>query len=428
MEQEERERLEKELRLLNESLEADIISRAEYEQQKKRIESQLEEDGVLVVREDYEDGQKPVPKKAEKKKSPKKSKKKEPSGEKEIAPEEKEESYEKPEKEDMTKSVGDESIIKTEDIFKSSSKKAPEEIEEPSVEEEHKQEEEAAEEAVEEAPEKPKKNVKKSRKVWLKSIIALILAVIVIAFFYQLMLMEDGKSSPSAYIECISDGNCTKAGYIGACTNAGTPEAQCEFTEMAPVNLTVINDPSCDVCGSSRMESVLLQLFPGIMVNYLSFGTDSAKQKIEALGIGALPAYILGNEVEQAHGFSEFSRALALKGDVYLVSPSASGSPYFFSRKAEKGKLDLYLAEEHPVEKNLEEVRKLMGNKMSYQRHLVRDDEKEALKDEMAITTYPTFVVNNRFKFSGLQSAESIKEKFCAFNPLDECATVLSVS
>ena len=47
-------------------------------------------------------------------------------------------------------------------------------------------------------------------------------------------------------------------------------------------------------------------------------------------------------------------------------------------------------------------------------------------EQELGITTYPTFLVNNQIKFSGVQAADTIKEKFCELNVLGECSIGLS--
>ena len=54
------------------------------------------------------------------------------------------------------------------------------------------------------------------------------------------------------------------------------------------------------------------------------------------------------------------------------------------------------------------------------------DDEQNLLRNQLAITAYPAFLVNNKLKFSGVQSAEAIKGKFCEMNDLEECDVILS--
>ena len=441
------------MRLLDESLEADIISRDEYEQQKQRIERQLSEDAPPEELAGVPD--EPSKPKKEKKR-PRKSAKKQPKEEPEKeAVEEKEEAVpeapaEEPEETlaEEKESAGSEVGLVDEggemnplEVYeeKNEAKKLSSEAEEADMPEAGEEPEDKGEETGEEEPEeeireddlrelhgKSRKNIGKSKGKGWKALLAIIGIVLLILIFYQWMFKGDAVAPSFA---CMADTDCAKTGFIGTCISPNTSGAECQFETVVPVNLTLIGDPSCTVCDSARMESVLAQLFPGIQIQRFSIDSEEGRQIVQKNGIGALPAYLLGKEAGQAPRFGEFQRALIQteEGD-YLVSPSASGASYFFRREPEEGRLDLYLTEVHPVEKNVEEVLQLLGSSMRYESRIVSEEDKEKLKNEMAITSYPTFVVNNQFKFSGLQSAESIKEKFCAFNPLDECATVLSVS
>ncbi|MBI2652733.1 hypothetical protein HYX00_04680, partial [Candidatus Woesearchaeota archaeon] len=50
----------------------------------------------------------------------------------------------------------------------------------------------------------------------------------------------------------------------------------------------------------------------------------------------------------------------------------------------------------------------------------------ELLAKELNIKTFPTFLINNRVKFSGVHTAETVKENFCKMNKLKECEKGLS--
>ena len=51
-----------------------------------------------------------------------------------------------------------------------------------------------------------------------------------------------------------------------------------------------------------------------------------------------------------------------------------------------------------------------------------------ALSKELKIKSFPSFVVNNRVRFSGVYPAETIKENFCKANELEECSRTLTKS
>ena len=55
-------------------------------------------------------------------------------------------------------------------------------------------------------------------------------------------------------------------------------------------------------------------------------------------------------------------------------------------------------------------------------------DADNALAKELGIEIFPTFLINNRVKFSGVAAAETIKENFCKPNKLPACEKSLPKS
>ena len=62
--------------------------------------------------------------------------------------------------------------------------------------------------------------------------------------------------------------------------------------------------------------------------------------------------------------------------------------------------------------------------KVDFEKH----DADAGLAKQLGINTFPTFLVNNKVKFGGVQSADKIKENFCAMNMLEECSLELTKS
>ncbi|MBI2107518.1 hypothetical protein HYT54_00150 [Candidatus Woesearchaeota archaeon] len=53
-------------------------------------------------------------------------------------------------------------------------------------------------------------------------------------------------------------------------------------------------------------------------------------------------------------------------------------------------------------------------------------DLKDGLAKALGIKTAPTFLVNNHMKFSGVHSANTLKENFCSLNSVEVCKLTLA--
>ena len=73
------------------------------------------------------------------------------------------------------------------------------------------------------------------------------------------------------------------------------------------------------------------------------------------------------------------------------------------------------------IDNNLNEFLDLFKNQVQFTKHIITEEGKEELSEELGITSYPTFLINNQIKFGGIQSANSIKEKFCSLNNISGC-------
>jgi 5'-nucleotidase len=144
--------------------------------------------------------------------------------------------------------------------------------------------------------------------------------------------------------ECFSAKDCRKSGAIGSCSSPGQDDARCSYVPAAKVPLLVINNKDCFACDTSRVTGYLSSLFPGLNISVLEYRQKRAQELLKDSGVGGLPAYFLGKEIENDKGFAGFKENLSLKGDYYLVVPEFSGLSYIFSRQEEKGKIDLFFS------------------------------------------------------------------------------------
>lgn len=411
MDKEQRERLEQELRFLKESLEADVISRDEYERGRERIERKLRE--IEESEEEVEEEKEEI--------------KEEPKIEiKEI-------------KEKPVKIIGAKEETKApEEEIKEIEEEPKEKIVVEEEEKEIKEEEEKVEGIKEEKKEieEPEEEITISKK-WVYGI-AILIIILILSFFIRSCKSIEGEKLAKEKVEeeaiekftpeCSSDPDCEQEGMIGKCLNPGTKEARCEFEEDIKVNLMVINDKDCKLCDSSNMKDVIKEIFPNVNIEDIDYVTREAKKLISKFDINTLPSYIFDSNISNAINFNDFRNALIKKGDNYIITNTASGASYYFKRKLIKDKLDLYVLPEttETIGSNMQEVLDLFKDKINFTKHIVSESQKEILKEELGINTYPTFLINNQFKFRGILPSNTIKEKICAVNYFEECKVELS--
>jgi hypothetical protein len=443
----EKERLEKELRFLKESLEAGIISEDEYDKGSMRIEQRLAEIGEDFL-EEANEGAPLEPEKEKEEQQETEKEEQEPAEkpkEEELVEEKKEEPQEGPEEKETASSILDE-VEKEQET----EKEEPKEEEPVEEKKEEPKEEKKPEKMTEEKPKpKPKKTEAKKRKPKSEArdtqkedkspttfnrknvrIIAIITIIIMVILLMKKAPPMTGLIEEKFKAVCSTDEECISPGKVGICLSPGTKEASCEFHEPLPVGLTIIGDRTCPSCDTARMLSVLRQLFPGLDYEVVDANTQEGRAWINELGIKVLPAYVFDEELNETMKFEKFKRALVKVRDKYVVTPTASGSNYLFSRMSKPYSFDLYVQSDQDttvLDNSINEVLGLFGDKIYFNKQVVDKSEEDSLRRELAITTYPAYIINNQLKFTGTQAAEIIKNRFCYVNSLPECSTTLSL-
>ncbi len=411
----EKEKLEEELKLLEESLHLEVITKEEYEEAKQRVERKL--------------------KALEKKEKPQtKSEKTQEVKMKEIKEEEVREVTEAKE-EPKVKSAEE---IAAEYVRKASDEReAKEAVEEWKVAEAPK--EEAAqiyeEKPLEKEPETAKPEEELEIKLSKGAIKALMYFVVIVLlafgsyYFFFSGNAEDNKLSDSTvFIACSSDKDCKKDRFIVTCNNPGTKDAECAYVEDVQVKLIVLNSNNCFNCDTGRVLSILNGFFPNLDIENLGIESGEGKETSAKLGINALPAYILNSSLQQASNYHKFFNAFNKIGDSFVMKDTVSNANYYLEREEIPGKLDLIVMQNQAAsteaEKNLQEFMEAFESKVNFEKH----DGNSILTKDLGINTFPVFLVNNKIKFSGVQAADVIKDNFCRMNELQECNKELSRS
>lgn len=428
-----KEKLEEELNLLEESLNLEVITKEEYDQAKQRIEKKLkslgkkeekaekkiEEAKIKEIKRDEIKKPKVEEEEKSRTKSGTSSAKKAEEGGKDW---EKEEAGENPKS--------------AEEIAAEQVKKAAEETETKEEKEEVAEEKEEfvpltkAEEKLEEKIEEQTtfELSKGSMKVLIYVIAIMVLAFGSYFFFFSGNSSNNSLSDSTVFIACNSDQGCKKEGSIGTCNNPGTEDAECAFVEDVKVKLIVLNSNNCFNCDTGRLLSILNGFFPNSEIKNLGIESDEGKEIADKFDIDALPAYILNSSLQQASNYHKFFNAFNNMGGNFVMKNTVANSNFYIDREEVPEKLDLIIQKNQAAsleaEKNLQEFLDAFDGKVSFEKH----GENSALAKELGINTFPVFLVNNKIKFSGVQAADVIKENFCRMNNLQECGKELSKS
>ncbi len=396
-----KERLEQELRFLKESFDADVISKEEFDKGKNRIEKKLEEIQKSGTQTE-EHKKEHISENKEKEEIIKEIQKKD------TAAADKEGGKVKLRLVQETEEHGNMEPIKG---------TAPEKTEKIDYKEQ-------------------KKEVLEGQKKYNKLfgyVIAFLVLTLVVFFSYSFLANNSSKSqekiSQAKFVAiCNSNDDCEQEGQEGACTNPGTRDAKCEFKEIKKTNVFILNDrENCFNCDTIRVLNILKEWFGALNSTEIDYNSDEGRKLAEKFDVKLLPIYILDENITKAPRFEQIKQIFVKTNDNYLLSEAAAGSAFYFKRNDIPNKLDLFVITGDnasiKAETNLKEFLEAFGQ-VKYKRHLSNDESAE----ELGIKTFPTFLVNNRVRFSGVHTAETIKNHFCYLNKISGCEKNLSAS
>jgi glutaredoxin len=167
-----------------------------------------------------------------------------------------------------------------------------------------------------------------------------------------------GNSGCAGIPVCAAATDCpSKEGMIAKCTNPNAKDAKCEYTKAQEVALTIVNDKTCTSCDSTRLETVLKQLFPGVKITQVDVSSAEGKKLVAEMGLVYAPSYVFDSNLEKTETWASNTNirgAFEKIGESYKITDSASGATKFISADAQK-------AYEAQQEAALAEMRSKMG-------------------------------------------------------------------
>ena len=199
-------------------------------------------------------------------------------------------------------------------------------------------------------------------------------------------------------------------------------------SKASKINVLVVNDrKNCFNCDTERVIAILESWFGALNAKETGYNTDEGKSIAEKFDAKLLPLYILDENITKKQSFEQFKKVFVKKDNAYVLNENTAGSTFYFRRENIPNKLDLFVksGDEASIkaEKNLQEFLENFKD-AKFQKHSSEGN----LTKELGIKTFPTFLINNRVKFSGVHTAETIKENFCRLNKIEACEKSLGKS
>jgi len=152
----------------------------------------------------------------------------------------------------------------------------------------------------------------------------------------------------------------------------------------------------------------------------MDINSEEGRKTANKFKIKVLPAYIFDSKLNETYNYEKVSRIFVKRENVYLMSLSSSGAGYYFKREKIANKMELFAianaTNTFKAEDSMKDVIGLFGDKLSFETHLIKQGSKNILSQELGINTYPTWLVNNQYKFNGVFPSETMKQRFCDWN------------
>jgi hypothetical protein len=162
--------------------------------------------------------------------------------------------------------------------------------------------------------------------------------------------LGDDPDVKAALPACFQNGDCKKMpGMASHCQNNGTLQAQCSYTELYPIPVTVVVPRSCRTCRIEEVLGDLERLFEKMKPAMLLEDSPQAQELIKTLKIKMLPAYIVGADIEKQEFFPAVSAMMEKRADHYVFKPQVAGVSYFVDRPVILKRWDVFFDFTYPA-------------------------------------------------------------------------------
>lgn len=109
-----------------------------------------------------------------------------------------------------------------------------------------------------------------------------------------------------------------------------------KVAEPLKIPLTVVNDPNCKSCDTSRILTITENLFPGVQIRTVDSNSDEGKKLIEKYNIIFLPAYIFDGVLASDPNYEVQADVFEKVNDKYILKADITGANYYANEEARK--------------------------------------------------------------------------------------------
>ncbi|EKE20912.1 MAG: DSBA oxidoreductase [uncultured bacterium] len=93
------------------------------------------------------------------------------------------------------------------------------------------------------------------------------------------------------------------------------------------IDVTVINDESCEECNVDEVMLSLRKVMPTILSNKVDYSSAEGKKMVEDFKIRSLPAFVFGKEIEDTELFGQAQAIFVEKNGKYFMDSAKAGLP-----------------------------------------------------------------------------------------------------
>jgi protein-disulfide isomerase len=157
---------------------------------------------------------------------------------------------------------------------------------------------------------------------------------------FQRTICNSIKSNPECanMPTCVADTDCPAVeGKIAKCTSPNTKSSKCDYVDPVEVGLTIVNTKDCTSCDSTKMETVLKQLFPGAKISYVDAASTEGKKLITDMKLVYAPSYVFDSRLEKTETWTtnkNIQSAFEKVGNSYKIVDTATGATFYLSAEA----------------------------------------------------------------------------------------------
>lgn len=142
---------------------------------------------------------------------------------------------------------------------------------------------------------------------------------------------------------CSRDEDCQQADKVGVCVHPNGANARCEFRDVVPFRVRIVNDPGCAVCDDTPFVHSTLALFPGAQFDVVDVHSEAGRMLVNRYGLDRVPSFVLDAAFEQTARFERFAPLVRRKGDAFLPDERLTPVAQLLKAEVDSGQVDVFL-------------------------------------------------------------------------------------